>query len=427
MVKQKRIKIHFLGIGGSGISAIAAIAQAQGFEISGCDKNPNTEYTKHLTDSSLLTGHSPKHLKGVDILTVTPAIFSSDPDNEELKTARGLEIPVMTWQEFMGKYLEKDKFVIAICGTHGKSTTTAMVGLMLEAAGLDPTVELGANVPQWDNRNFRVGQSKYFVTEADEFNDSFLVTHPDIAIVHSIEFDHPEYFTDFEDYKKSFIEFLGRAKTIIANTNNPGISEVISNLGGLIKVISFNNKLIDFELQIPGSFNRMNASAVYQLGLQLGIDPEIIKQSLQSFTGIGRRLELLGDYQGIKVYSDYGHHPTEIKVTVQALKDQYPDSKIWLIYQPHMFSRTKALWDDFVKVLTEVPVDKVFVLDIFKSREEAIPGISSQRLVKEINSPKVEHISPDEKILEVIKQNPDINNVMFMGAGSIHELAKQLP
>ena len=183
------MKIHFLGVAGSGASAAAEIARSQGYVVSGCDKE--------------LNGHSPNHLKNIDILAVTPAIFSLDPQNPELLEAKKLGIPIMTWQEFMGKYLQRQKFVIAISGTHGKTTTTAMIGTLLEDAGLDPTVELGAEVFKW-KANFRIGQGKYFVCEADEYNDNFLNFKPDIAVVTNIEMDHPEYFKDFVAVKKSF-------------------------------------------------------------------------------------------------------------------------------------------------------------------------------------------------------------------------------
>ena len=205
------MKVHFLGIGGSGASAAAAIAQAQGFEITGCDLEPKNEFTTQFKPSQLLKGHDPKHLAGVDILAITPAITSLDPNNPELVEAKRKRIPVMTWQQFVGEYLTKSKFVIAICGTHGKTTTTAMIAQMLEDADLNPTVLLGAIHPKWQ-ANYRIGEGQYFVIEADEFNDNFLHFKPDITVVTNIEMDHPEYFKDFEAVKKSFKKFLSQTK-----------------------------------------------------------------------------------------------------------------------------------------------------------------------------------------------------------------------
>jgi len=226
-----RKHIHFLGINGSGASAVAAIAKEDGFEVTGCaDKYVNNEFTKDFAPSTLKEGHSSDHLEGIDILAITPAVLSWDPNNEELKTAKEKGIEVLTWQEFMGKYLEDGKFVIAVCGTHGKSTTTAMVGVLLEEAGLDPTVELGATVLKW-GKNYRIGKGNYFVTEADEYNDNFLVSKPDISIVTNIEMDHPEFFKDIEHYKDSFYGFLLQTKqTIVANISDPNIAELLKDL-----------------------------------------------------------------------------------------------------------------------------------------------------------------------------------------------------
>lgn len=420
--------VHFMGIGGSGASAVAAIAESQGYIISGCDLHPYNEYTKNFPQNLLKEGHSPNHLQEVDILAISPAVSSLDSNNPELTEAKKRGLELLTWQEFMGKYLEKDKFVIAICGTHGKTTATAMAGLLVEEAGLDPTVEIGSVIPQW-NKNFRVGQSKFFITEADEYNNNFLVSHPDITIVTSIEMDHPEFFKDFKEYKQSFVKFLSQTKqTIIANLSNPGVTETLpSHLKCGKVIVDYSKQLIDFPLQIPGQHNILNASAVYQLGLILGIKPEIIQKSLSSYQGTGRRFEYLGKYQSAEIYSDYAHHPTALKVTLEAAREKFPHKKIFVVFQPHMFSRTKALFADFVKVLKEVEVDKIYLLDIFPSREVDTGLVHSQDLVEAINLESVTFSSSKEKLLQDLKQSVKGDQVIiFMGAGDIHEMAKQM-
>lgn len=390
---MNKINIHFLGILGSGASAAAKIAEAQGFQVSGCDKD--------------LEGHSPDHVKnidpdkiGVDILAVTPAIFSLDPHNSELLAAKEKNIPVLTWQEFMGKYLQRQKFVIAVAGTHGKSTTTAMIGQMLEDAGLDPTVELGAEVHRW-KENFRVGHSKFFVCEADEYNDNFLNFKPDIAVVTNIEMDHPEYFKDLTAVKKSFDKFKGKSRKVFDKPEP---------------------KLIDFPLQVPGDFNILNASLAYQVGITLGIKKDIIKKSLQNYKGIGRRFEDLGNYHGAKVYSDFGHHPTEIKVTMQAAREKFLKSKILLIFEPHMFTRTYKLFDNFVKVFKTLPVDQIIITDIYPSRELDTGLINSKQLVKAINKQNTIYV-PKNKLSDYLIKN---GVIFFMGAGDIDKIAKKL-
>lgn len=398
-------KAHFLGIGGSGASAAAAIAQAQGFEVTGCDLEPDNEFTTVFSKSQLLKGHSALHLRDVNILAVTPAIFSLDPDNPELVEAKKRNIPIFTWQQFLGEYLTKDKFVIAVCGTHGKTTTTAMIAKMLEDAGLDPTVELGAIVHWWGT-NYRVGKGRYFVVEADEFNDNFLHLKPDITAVTNIEMDHPEYFKDFKAVKKSFAKFKGQSKKVFDKPNP---------------------KLIKFALKVPGDFNIANASLAFQVGLALGLNPEIIRKSLASYKGVGRRFEYIGSYLGAKVYSDFGHHPTEIKVTIQAAREKFPNNRILLIYQPHMFSRTKALFDDFVKVFKNAPVDKIFLMDIYPSREVDTDTVSSKQIADSVNKDSVAYIGSTSQTLEKLK--PEIKKgdvVFFMSAGDTDMLAKEL-
>lgn len=395
-------KVHFLGIGGSGASAAAAIAEAQGFEVSGCDLEPNNEFTTQFKSSQLLKGHSASHLTSgnVNILAVTPAIYSLDPENPELMAAKNKGIPILTWQQFLGKYLTKDKFVIAVCGTHGKTTTTAMIAKILEDGGLDPTVALGAIVPWWGT-NYRVGKGGYFVVEADEFNDNFLSLAPDISVVTNIEMDHPEYFQDFKSYKKSFDKFKRQSKKIIDQTNP---------------------NLINFPLQVPGNFNILNASLAFQMGLELGVKRDFIKQSLQNYTGVGRRFEYLGKFKGAKVYSDFGHHPTEIKATMKAAREKFPDKRIWLIYEPHMFTRTKALFDDFVKVFKELPVDKIIITDIYQSREVDKGQVSSKQLADAANVSYV----PKTKLKDALEDVGENDVIFFMGAGDIDKIAKQL-
>ncbi len=490
-----------MGIGGSGASAAAAIAQAQGFEVTGCDLSPHNEFTGVFKSNQLLAGHNPEHLychpersegslanastlnksrldrghstesvlrdsslitqndknnrngEKVDILAVTPAIFSLDPENPELIAARGKGIPIMTWQEFLGTYLAKDKFVIAVSGTHGKTTTTAMIAKMLEDAGLDPTVLLGAIVPKWGT-NYRIPRQKvhdreYFVIEADEFNDNFLPTKPDIAVVTNIEMDHPEYFKDLAAVKDSFKKFLLETKqTVVANLTDPGVAEVMkvlmktphqisSGRGRFETYLDYSKNKLNFSLQIPGQFNMLNALATLQVGLLLEIEPQIIKQSLQSFTGVSRRFEYIGEYLGAKVsfpkenspmvYSDFGHHPTEIEETMKAVREKFPKERILLIYQPHMFSRTKALFSDFVKVFQKVPADKTYILDIYPSRETDTGLVTSKQLVEAIKKPSVLYLGGVKGALEKIK--PEIRKgdiVFFMSAGDTDKLAKDL-
>lgn len=432
--------IHFIGIGGSGTSAAAAIAKASGYKVSGCDKNPHTEFTEKFNSDELLTGHSSSHLEGVDILAITPAVTSLDPDNEELQEAKKREIEILSWQQFMGKYLMEGRFVITVCGTHGKSTTTAMIGQILEDASLDPTVELGAIVPKWGT-NYRIGKGEYFVAEADEFNDNFLSFTPNITVVTNIEMDHPEYFKNFDELKESFIRFLMQTKQIVvANINDPNVSEVIKTAMKLppqdgqkyldrnenVQYLDYSKNEINLKLKVPGEHNKLNALAAFQVGLLLGLEPSTINHSLSTFTGIGRRFEYIGEFNGAQIYSDFGHHPTEIKITMKAAREKFGDKKIWLIYQPHMFSRTKYLFDDFVKVFKSIPVDQTIITDIYPSREVDTGLVKSWQLVESIKKEGVQYKSPEELKETLHKDIKEGDILFFMGAGDIDTLARKL-
>lgn len=433
------MRVHFLGIGGSGASAAAAIAQAFGLEVTGCDLEPNNEFTTQFKPDQLLRGHSASHLTSgnVDILAVTPAIFSLDANNDELLEAKKRGIKIMTWQQFLGEYLTKDKIVIAICGTHGKTTTTAMIAKMLEDAGLDPIVELGAIVPWW-KANYRIGNGRYFVIEADEFNDNFLHLKPDITIVTNIEMDHPEYFKDFDAVKMSFEKFLLQTKkTAVVNLTDPEVAEVvkIAMKHSGIQYLDYSKNELGIVLKIPGEFNKLNARAAFQVGLLLGIEPQIIQKSLSEYPGVGRRFEYIGEYRpstgsgqaSAKVYSDFGHHPTEIEKTIGAAREKFPDQRILLIYQPHMFSRTKALFSDFVRVFKNIQADKTFIIDIYPSREIDTGLVTSRQLVDAIGKENVTYTGTAGETLEKLKpeiQEGDI--VFFMSAGDTDKLAKDL-
>jgi UDP-N-acetylmuramate--alanine ligase len=445
-------RVHFLGIGGSGASAVAHIAEAQGFEVTGCDLHPFNEFTKDFKRETLFEGHSPNHLyyhpkvmegfvassmpgndHPIDILAVSPAIYSLDPNNEELKAAKELGIETLTWQEFMGKYLEEDKYVIAISGTHGKTTTTAMVAQVLEDANLDPTVELGTIIPKW-GKNFRIGKSRFFITEADEFNNNFLVSNPDITVLTTLEMDHPEFFKDFDEYKKSFLKFLNQTKgKIFANFQDPGVREVMEvyqkakDNPNHPEIIDYSKTEINFPLKVWGEYNKLNATAAFQVALSLGVDPTILRNSLMQFTPTQRRLEYLGKLRTADIYTDFGHHPTEIKVTVEALKEKFKDRRVILIYQPHMFSRTKALFNNFVQVLKNLPIDQVMVMDIYPSREVDTGLVSSKELVEAIKKPTVAYIGGIEEAEKFINLGIRGNDViLFMGAGDVDSLARRL-
>ena len=415
---KKSIRIHFMGIGGSGMSAAAQIAKAQGFEVSGCDLQGATPYSHGL---EVTKGHDVSHLKNVDILAVTPAVYFQSAQHPELVEGKAKGM-VMTWQEFMGKYLHKDKFVICIAGTHGKSTTTTMAGLVLEAAGLDPTVEVGATIPAWHS-NVRIGKGKYFVTEADEYHHNFLHYHSNIIILNNLEMDHPEYFKSDENILGAFQQFIDQLKpngTLIFNNDSPLIHRLkmpTSSIPYSVKEFPKNLKL-----GTPGEHNKANAMGVLKLAQTLNIKQEIVYETLQKFTGIARRLELIGERNGVKIYDDYANHPTAFAANLEAIKSLYPQSKIWAIIEPHTFSRLRSVLNQLPESLKLA--DEVIITKVFASREKDPGDFSGADIAKAANG---QYIPEFKDVIETIKAEAAPGMVVLvMGSGDSYKLSQQI-
>lgn len=415
------LKIHFMGISGSGESAVAALAKANGYVISGCDAANN--------------GHSKSHINEIDLLCVSPSVFYLNKNHEEIVAARQKNIPVMTWQEFMGKKLFKDKFVVAVAGTHGKTTTTGLAGFLLEEADFDPWVEVGGVVKNW-NSNYRISHnnSKYFVCEADEFFENFLNISADIIVLNNIEFDHPEFFKTETKMYESYMKFINNSKPnskLIINSDSRGIEKLLD--GWILKkrqdveiqkinngYIQNNNEIFS-HLQIFGNQNISNAAGVLKLSELLGISVKNVKEAFQKFSGIKRRQDLIGEINGIKIYDDYAHHPTAISETINAFKSKYPSEKITVVIEPHTYSRMKYLFKDFLTCVKSA--DNVIFTDIFASREAGNETITSSFLVEKINKPNTKYVSFD-KITEWLKKNVTKGIIIFMGAGNINKASK---
>lgn len=393
-------RIHLMGVGGSGMAGVAFLAEKMGYEVTGCDIEESTAYAKNI-----FKGHDKSHLEGADLLVISPAIKYQNPNNPEYSEGvkRGIAI---TWEEFVGKYLTQGKKLICIAGTHGKSTTTAMAGRLLIDAGLDPTILLGAKVPEW-NGNARYGRGEYFVLEADEFNDNFLYYHPDIAIINNIEFDHPDFFKNERQVRESFDKFVKNLKP-----------------GGIL-ITSEDSPHKHFNLNVMGDFNQKNANMVYALGKKLGIAEDQIIKSLESFKGIGRRLELIADKNGTKIYDDYAHHPTAIKATLEGVREKYPNSKILAIDEPHGYKRTKALLSKYGGVFDAA--DKVIIGPIFAARDAIDPSITPQKVADASGHKNAVGVGSLEDIIGKWKmENGKYDLIVVMGAGKSYLWAKEI-
>lgn len=404
MPVQKKLKIHFIGIGGIGVSALAQYYLTKGHQVSGSDL-ASSEIIESLRKkgAEIVVGpHRKENLPpGVDLVIYSPAVR---PDNPEL-IKNSLSYP-----QALGE-LTKQYFTVAVTGTHGKSTTSAMIGLILEKAGLDPTVIVGTKVKEFSDSNCRVGQSKYLVIEADEHFASFLNYWPKIIALTNIEPDHLDFYKNIKKVKQAYREFISHlppdGRLITAKKIEPGLESVV---------------------KLPGQYNLMNATLALKVARALEIPDEVSFKVFSQYQGSWRRFEIR-EKGRLTIVSDYGHHPTEVKAALRAARDKWPDRKIWCVFQPHQYQRTYYLFKDFVKAFSNAPVDRVFITDIYdvagREEKEIREKVSAEKLVRTVNKGKAEYLAKD-KIIEYLKDNLQGQEVViFMGAGDIYEVDKK--
>lgn len=446
-------KIHFVGIGGIGISALAKLLSRRGFEVTGSDLQAS-DITRELEleGKLIFIGHAAANVPSdCDLLLYSPAVL---PENPERMVAKERGIMEMSYPEVLGE-LSKEFKTIAVAGTNGKSTTTAMLGLILEEAGMDPTVIVGTKVPTFRHGNMRVGKTgSWLVVEACEYREHFLNLHPSFAVITNIEEDHLDYFRDLEHIQEAFQKFvnqvpeIGRiafnadditcASLVYKNGLSFGVKNgeirAVNRLVGLgqqtFELWQDNNHFGDIVLQVPGDFNVMNALAASSLALSIGVPFGAIQAALQKFTGLWRRFEKVGTFQGAEVFSDYGHHPTAIRATLAAAREFFPGQRIVLCFQPHQHERTKTLFNDFVEALATA--DILVVPEIFAVAGRTVNNnISSRDLVEAINNKRPNQdavyaadFEGAEKVLNNIVQEGDV--LIFQGAGNIDSLARRI-
>jgi UDP-N-acetylmuramate--alanine ligase len=457
--EMRRIRrIHFVGIGGSGMSGIAEVLLNQGYEISGSDISASPS-VRRLTEAGaeIFLGHSESNIENADVVVKSSAVTIENP---EIASARDRGIPVVRRAEMLAE-LMRYRHGIAIAGTHGKTTTTSLITAILAEDGRDPTFVVGGRVNSVGT-NAKLGGSRYLVAEADESDASFLHLQPMVSVVTNIEEDHMEtYGFDFEVVKKTYIEFLhnlpfyGLAvlciddeviRDLLVEVARPmltyGFSEDaayrLRDLSADKRQCSFvidrpdNKPPLSINLNIPGRHNALNAAAAVAVATDEGISDEAIIAGLDKFSGVGRRFEMVGEYQvaggPAMLVDDYGHHPTEVKATIQAVRDGWPEKRLVMVFQPHRYSRTRDLYEDFVQVLSQV--DVLLVLDVYAAGEEPIAGAGSKNLCGSIRQRGmidpifVEQIEEVPKLLGDLVRGGDL--VMTQGAGSVSKLVAML-
>ncbi len=451
-------RIHLIGIAGSGAAGVALLAHHAGAIIDGCDLDPVSPYTPPLAAAGIavLTGHDPAHLAGVDRVAFTPAL-RANPDLPELRAAQEAALPVLPWPELLGELMgAPGRIGLAVTGTHGKSTTTALLGHLLAAAEMDPSVEVGAVIPAW-GASVRLGGGAPFVVEADEFGDNFLNYHPAAAIVTNVEMDHPDYFADLEAILSSmerFVRGMGTdprvgGRLLLGCAGDGGVQRLLARLrdwpgrilrygpGGEVEageieygVDGTRFTLFDtrFSSPLAGEHNVLNATAALTLARALGAPLAALVEGMANFGGAGRRLELIADTGGVLVFDDYGHHPTEIRATLAATRQKVGDRRLWAVFEPHMYSRTALLMDEFAAAFRGA--DEVVIVDIFASRDTDTSITSAEVLadaVERISAVPTIATGDAEASTRYVADHLNPGDVVLvMGAGKSYRIAAGL-
>ena len=375
-------KIHFIGIGGIGMSALARMCLLAGKEVSGSDvaQTEITEALEKLGACIFYTHEAGNILDGTALIVRTLAIAD---DNAEYAEARRRGIPVKTYPEFLGA-ISRNKYTVAVSGTHGKTTTTGMIAEGAIAGGLNPTVVIGSLLTN-ARSNFIGGTGKYLIAEACEYKRSFLNLSPSILVVTNIDNDHMDYYKDIADIQSAFAEFAAKLPKdgfLVCDAGDPLLSPVIAATKA--KVVDYRNYFDEnIALKMPGAHNKKNAAAARVALECLGMEPEVARKAIGNFAGTWRRFEYKGETKcGALLYDDYAHHPTEIKATLRGAREMFPEKKIIVVFQPHLYSRTKLLFDEFAASFADA--DEVFLAPIYAAREPHDPSVSLKTLAQKI-------------------------------------------
>ena len=449
---QKKYNIHFVGIGGIGMSGIAELLLNLGYKVSGSDLR-STEITRRLAQlgGRIFEGHRPEQIQGADVVVISSAVKA---DNPEVVAARDAVIPVIPRAEMLAE-LMRLKYSIAVAGAHGKTTTTWIIASVLDHGGLDPTVVIGGKLDSLGT-NARLGQGEFIVAEADESDGSFLKLTPTIGVVTNINAEHLDFYGNLEKIKEVFLDFINKVPfygmTVLC-LDNEGIQDLIPKIEkrfttyGMTSQADYQAKDVTFDgltsqygvtyrgeplgsvqLNLPGIHNVYNSMASIAIGMELGIAFYDIQCALKDIEGVQRRLEVKGTSRGVTVVDDYGHHPTEIRLTLQTARQCWPDSRIVVVFQPHRYSRVAALFDDFTRAFYEV--DSVLVLPIYSAGEAPIESIDGQSLCEEIrehgHKDVVFHDGHDAAVSHLKETLREGDVLLTLGAGDVWQVGEKV-
>lgn len=455
--------VHIIGAGGSGMSAIARVLLGRGYQVSGSDLNAN-DLTAALAEAgaTLYAGHRAANIEGADLVVVSSAVPA---DNPEVQAALTAGIPVIKRADLIGEMMT-GSIGIAVAGSHGKTTTTGMIAHMLVEADLDPTVILGGVLPEMGG-NGRYGDGPYFVVEADEYDFMFLGLRPEVAVITNIEHDHPDLFPTNEVYRRAFRDFahlLPSGGRLIVCADDPGAAQLLNELnlpgvelttyglngtvatgpqvgekvhvravdyrpnqaGGTDFVVAQGGQTLGLaRLRVPGLHNVRNALAAIVVGLDLQIEFGQICRALAGFGGVQRRFQVVGEAGGVTVIDDYAHHPTEIRATLAAARQRYPGRRLWAVWQPHTFSRTRMLADQFAGSFDDA--DRVIALDIYRSRETDDLGVDTDTVLSLMRHTDARHIADQGEAVTYLLEriHPD-DIVLTLSAGDGNRVGQDL-
>lgn len=457
MIKKEWAKnIYVIGIKGSGMVGLVEILKKSGANITGSDTRE-----KFFTDAVLknlgieyFEGFDKNHLHEINPSLVIYSTAYREDNNEEWAEAKKMNLMMKSYPEMLGEIF-REYYGLAVCGTHGKTTTSAMLALALEVAGTDPSAVIGSQVRAWGT-NARFGTGEFFVIEADEFQDKFRFYEPKSVILTSVDYDHPDFFKDFQSYKDAFerfVEKLPRSGHLVVWGDSVASLEVSKATSANVITYGFNEEnemraincsangfqqsfeayfmgqsLGRFELNVPGKHNILNALAVIALSRMLHINLEKVRESLSVFSGTARRFELVGERNGAPIIDDYGHHPEEIKATLKTLREIYPEKNITVVFHPHSYSRTEALMTDFAQSFSDA--DRIVILDIYGSAREYSGSVNSKDLAQAIyryTRRSAEYIPTISEALDFLKDKIGSEDVVLtIGAGNVCDLAQAL-
>ncbi len=452
-ILSKVKKIHFIGIGGIGMSGIAELLINLGYKVSGSDiRKSSTTLRLESLGAKIAYTHDRKNVNSADMVVYSSAIPYNNP---ELLEAKEKGIPIIPRAEMLAQLMHF-KYGIAICGAHGKTTTTCMVASILNAAKMDPTVIIGGKLKIWNGSNARLGQGDILVAEADESDGSFLRLSCVIAVVTNIDYEHMDYYKNMEELRKAFLEFINKIPfygTAIVCSDNREIKKIIpyikrrlitygikddadliakniqkENLGASFEVFYKNRFMDRIFVEMPGIHNVSNALASIAVGIELGLDISAIKDGLKNLGGLERRFQIKAKINNIIIMDDYGHHPTEITATLKTIKEWWPKKRLVVIFQPHRYSRTKTLFSEFSKSFDNA--DILLVNPIYPASEKPIQGISSKGLVEAIKRQGHKNVLLCNNTKETIDELMSIikpgDLVLTLGAGNVYQIGDNL-